>query len=298
MHADPLSTAVLETLLYADLFDQPLRPAALHRYLHGCAIDRPSLDVHLEDGLTSSVPVVRIDGYYLIRGREGVLENARAGEARFERIWPLAVRYGLAASRMPFVRMVAVTGGLAVRNAAENGDIDYLVATEPGRVWTSRLFVILLVRLAALRGITLCPNYFLALDALALLDRSIFTAHELAQMIPLTGKEIYGRMRAENAWADALLPNAGGPPFAHPSAPLKIGSPVERILAGSAGERMERWEMGRKIRKLGVSDGGSGDTDGGSRETVFDAARVQGHFQGYRARTLAAFEAAKNTYRI
>jgi hypothetical protein len=204
---------------------------------------------------------------------------------------PTALAYGRRIAGLPFVRMVGLTGALAVRNAGETDDLDYLIVTEPGRVWTARLFVIALVRLAALRGFELCPNYFLSTGALSLDDRSIFTARELAQMVLISGASVYDRLRGANAWADAMLPNAGGPPEPRPRStdPDKRPGPAERVLGGRAGRRLERWEMDRKIRKF--SRGAAL-----SAETAFDDRRVQGHFNRYRMRTLEAFERRKREY--
>src|SRR5260370_23103993 len=83
---------------------------------------------------------------------------------------------------------------------------------ERGRVWLCRAIVVGLVRTAALRGVELCPNYFLSERALVLDEHNLFTAHEVAQMVPLTGIETYQRMRSLNRWTDTFLPNAGGHP--------------------------------------------------------------------------------------
>src|SRR5205085_8843103 len=108
--------------------------------------------------------------------------------------WHRAIHYGHIMGGLPFVRMVAVTGALAMDNIAD-GDVDYLVVTEPGRLWLCRALIVGLVRVAALRGTELCPNYFLSERALVLHERNLFIAHEVAQMVPVAGLETYQRMR-------------------------------------------------------------------------------------------------------
>jgi len=47
-------------------------------------------------------------------------------------------------------------------------DLDYLIVTAPGRLWTARALTIGLVRLARRAGRRVCPNYLLSTRALAL----------------------------------------------------------------------------------------------------------------------------------
>src|SRR3990172_11192340 len=108
--------------------------------------------------------------------------------------------------------MVGITGALAMDNSAHGDDIDVIIVTARGRVWTARLIVIGLVYAGKLFGDTLCPNYILSEDALALEQHDLFAAHEFAQMTPLVGFEVYQRMRAANPWVGEFLPNAGAPP--------------------------------------------------------------------------------------
>ncbi len=153
---------------------------------------------------------------------------------------------------MPFVRMVAITGALAVDNLATRPDIDLLVVTSEGRVWISRRLIIALVRFARLFGDDLCPNYIISETNLNLEQRDLFTAHELAQMVPLYGKKAYMQMVAHNRWALDYLPSA----FSHlqERVPTLRRGLLRRLAEGVLSVRVldgwERWELVRLQKKV------------------------------------------------
>lgn len=243
----------------------------------------------LEDSRLIPQRLVHCRGYYTLPGREAIVETRRRRAEVAARVWPRAVRYGRIIASLPFVRMVAVTGALAVDNVEPDADIDYLIVTEPGYLWLCRAWVILLVRLAARRGDILCPNYFLSERALVLRERNLFTAHELVQMVPLAGLAVYHRMRRLNAWVAHFLPNAHNPPqkpgiepYTEPAPWHPIRTLAETALRTPAGRWLERWEMDRKVRKF------SAQTDG-HVEAAFCADWCKGHFDSHGRRTLEAF---------
>jgi hypothetical protein len=279
----PLQLAILKAVAYGDIFDQPLTAEEIHRYLVGTVASPAVVGTALE----SLVPdrLSRRDGHFTLVGREELLDTRRAREGAAARLWPDALAYGRLIARLPFVRMVAVSGALAMDNTEPGADIDYLIVTEPGRLWLCRAMVIAIVRLAALRSIELCPNFLVSERALLLDDQSLFTAHELAQMVPLAGLPTYWRMRGANRWADELLPNATGAPQEAGIVGQAHGGLtkwVERMLRTEVGVRLERWERERKIRKLSRVDSDHG-------ETAFTLDWCKGHFDGHRERVLSSF---------
>lgn len=148
--------------------------------------------------------------------------------------------------------MVAVTGALAVDNIAARPDIDLLVVTTERRVWIARRLIIGLVRLARLMGDEVCPNYIVSKADLDLVQQDLFTAHELAQMVPAYGGGIYRRMIAQNGWARRFLPMAFGQEAINIS-PIRVGPVrrvVERVLSSKIFDIWERGELVRLQRKL------------------------------------------------
>jgi hypothetical protein len=271
--------AILNTVVYADIFDYPLTLPEIHRYLTGS-----SASLETVSGLIDSNSFLRKVGcYYTLPGRESIVEKRERRERVAARLWPEAIRYGRMIASLPFVRMVAVTGSLAMRNVEADADIDYLIVTSPGRLWLARLLSLVVTRLAAFRGVSLCPNFLLTQNALEIPERSLYSAHEFVQMTLLSGNELFQRMRSLNLWVQDFLPNAYGLPSvigdytAADSAPL-LQPLLEMILLTPPGAWLERWEMDRKIRKLSVENPDN-------PEATFSADLCKGHANRHGLRT-------------
>src|SRR5690242_13094365 len=255
-----IERAVISTIAYGDVFDYPLQALEVHRYLHGVRATADATAAALARCSGPGGALSRREGFYTLRDREHLVDQRRARQANAARLWPAAVRYAHLIATLPFVRMVAVTGSLAWDNVDQSGDIDYLVVTDPGHLWTCRWLVALVARLAHLRGFPLCPNYLLSTRALVLPDCNLYAAYELFRMTPIVGLSMYYRLRGANPWAAGYLPNAIAPPRA-PDVPVRprqeIGNRVmarlkrlaERVLCSGVGAVLERSEMRYRIGK-------------------------------------------------
>jgi len=277
----PLSIAVLRVLAYADVFSYPLTIDEIVRQLEVTATREEvaqalTSDAWLRDRVSWQPPLVALANRYEWFKRRQDREPAN----RY--LWHNARHYGRYLAGIPFVRMVAVTGALAVDNAPNrNDDIDYLLVTAPDRLWLARFLIVILVRLVAWRGVRICPNYLITVDAVDQFDRSFFTAHELAQMVPLYGLKVYGMLLQANAWAKDFLPNAfeqgdgrrGVPP---PWVLRLTKKGVEILLGGALGDALERFERTRKIRRLSRRA-----MDAQSREAHFSAKYCKGHMDNH-----------------
>jgi hypothetical protein len=181
---------------------------------------------------------------------------------------------------LPFVRMIAITGALAMQNSVTGDDIDVLIVTAPDRVWLTRACAVVLVYVGKLCGDTLCPNYVISERALRLDRHTLFVAHEFVQMVPVYGRRVYDQMCAANCWVHTILPNAALPlqgdlEEAPGAISQRLQHAMERVLSGRLGDALENWEMRRKIHKfqnrLGHPDG----------DAILDRDHVKGHFDDY-----------------
>jgi hypothetical protein len=280
--------SILRTVAYGDVFDFPMTVREIFRYMIGMRVFPYTISCLLTEGKTLQRHLSVMGYYVCLRGRESLVDLRRQRAARSEALWSYARRYGRLIDSLPFVRMVAVTGSLAVNNPGENDDIDYLIVASPGRVWLCRSMTIAVVKWAAQRGEHLCPNYVLSEKSLWSDRKDIYTAHELAQLAPLSGMEVYTKMRFANLWLSKFLPNAYGPPPAtqlvgaqsQPEWVKKLG---ENFLSGPGGQKLERWEMERKIKKFSRLAGENGEAE-------FSSEWCKGHFEGHAVRSIAAYQ--------
>ncbi len=290
-----IEEAVFQTVLYADIFDYPLTPAEIHYYLISKPASAAQVSAVIEDSAWLRARLNLTRGFVTISGREAIAAVRETRSHSSAQLWPLARRWAAVIDSLPFVRMVAVTGALAVDNAPAGDDIDYLIVTAPGRVWLARALAVGVVRVARVFGVGLCPNYVLAHSALSQQKRNLFIAHDLAQMVPLAGQAVYAEMRAANTWSQGYLPQAVGPLRAEPelrpaSWRLAIKRAGEWLLGGRLGESLERWERDRKLRKFApVSVQASSAAE-------LDAERVKGHFDDHGHPILQKFNARVRQY--
>ena len=271
-----LERAIVEAVCYADVFDWPLTPGELHASL-------PLAATRLETDRSLRSPRLRpllglADGLVTLTWRDHLRDRRHAQARSSRRLWPRAIRSARAIARLPSVRLVAVTGSLAAGSAGPDADIDLFVVTTDGRLWLTRALTIGVVRVAAAAGTKLCPNYFLAESALELPERDRFTAVELVQMVPIAGHATYEALLAANAWYREFLPNHRPAQQARREAGHRL---AEAALHPALVDRLERWEMERKVRRLAAA----GTTD----EQRFGPTVCKGHFEGHRRRALATF---------
>ncbi|MCS7071639.1 MAG: hypothetical protein NZM00_09050 [Anaerolinea sp.] len=282
--------AIIRTILYADVFSFPLTLDELHHFL----ITPLPLSLDQVRNTLENSPLLRsliccIDEYVVWRGHEWLVALRRQRQCVAERLMPRAVLWGRRLARLPFVRMVAITGALSMRNSPDQqDDLDYLIVTAVNRVWLTRLLCVMLVRLGRLRGVTLCPNYVLAENALQQAREDLFMAHEIVQMLPVSGWPIYARLRASNPWVSAHLANADRP--LHPLPDyipagfwMWVKRGLERLLGGALGQLLERWEYCRKLRRLAPGLATP------NHDARLDPSQVKGHFNDHGHRVLAGY---------
>ena len=132
--------------------------------------------------------------------------------------WLIAQKKSAILSKIPTVKMIAVTGSLAMSNSQKDDDIDFLIITSSGKLWLTRFFAVLLMEISGGRRHPLdqivadkiCLNMFLDEQCLKIpqKERDIFIAHEIAQMKLIFNRDqTYEKFVQQNLWVEKFLPN-------------------------------------------------------------------------------------------
>ena len=205
----PLGKRELVSIIYHDIFDYPLTIFELIKWNAG---DKVKLLKNQD------IKVVGKRGYFFIKDREGIILKRFMRKRISARKVVIAKRAAKILSFIPTIKMVAVTGALAMENANEEADIDLMIITSKGTLWTTRLFTLLLLDILGIprrkygdrnQKNKLCLNIWLDENNLAWRKRNMFTAHEIAQIKPLVNKEeTYEKFISKNKWITDYWPNA------------------------------------------------------------------------------------------
>ena len=277
------SAAILRTVTYASLFQAPLTIDRLHRNLMDVELSPEELQAALDDPwLRRRIEVVR--GLVIPRGRREWIAHRAARRGHSRRLLARHRRVLRLLGRLPFVRLVAISGACAHENATDD-DVDVFLVAREGRAWGVCLVLTVLSRLLGVRR-TLCLNYIVDEAALALPEQDLFTAAEVVGLRPLAGRETYRRLVDVNGWAARLFPNFRQRHLAESEPVPAAGAPRwERVLdVGLAPllERLARRALGTHLARKGRGCDG----------VVLGPHRLKLHTRDHRPSLLASFEAA------
>jgi D-beta-D-heptose 7-phosphate kinase/D-beta-D-heptose 1-phosphate adenosyltransferase len=201
----------LLTLYYHDIFEYPLTLMELIKWEPG----------KIATKLKFEIPAYEFkSGYFYLKGKEGLILKRtfrkRSSVAKIK----IARKAASVLKTIPQLKMVAITGATAMLNAKGESDIDLLLIAEKGKLWTTRLISLLTLKILGIpvrrfgeerQKDKLCLNMWLDESSLSWpeAERNIYTAHEIAQIIPILNKDkTYEIFLERNKWIKDYWPNS------------------------------------------------------------------------------------------
>lgn len=213
----PLSKKIITTLTYYDVLDYPMTSFEIWKYLVSHNVEREAHNAEKKDISLADIVkeleneevkkfIEQYRGYYFLRGRENLaeerLEKNKIAEQKFK-ITRRAVKW---LRFIPFVRMLAVTGTLAMKNTQKKSDLDLLIVLKHGHIFTGRILITGLTHLLGVRRygqkITnrICLNFFITDKSLEIDLKDLFSANEYSFIWPLFDTGVFSEFQKANGW--------------------------------------------------------------------------------------------------
>lgn len=202
-----VSNHILKTLLYYDIFNYPLKDSEVFRFLGTNHVTLEVIQQQLKS-LVDQHRVYQFQDFFSVQNKEELIHRRIKGNDLAQKSMGLAYKKAKLIMRFPFVRAVMASGSLSKGFMDENSDLDFFIVTEPGKLWIARTLLVLYKRLFLFNSHKyFCVNYFLDYDHLEIEEKNLFTATELATVLPLAGSGHYSLLHQKNLWLKSFFPN-------------------------------------------------------------------------------------------
>jgi len=213
------ASAIIRTIIYSDIFDYPLTLEEIVKFLVGESEVGMGVVLNSLTKIIADSKQIYTDGeFYFLKGRKEIIELRKRRMGWSEKKWKIARGTAKKLRVIPMIKMVGITGALAMKNCKETDDIDLMVITVADRLWLTRLILYVLAPILGIKRRKpeerevkdkVCFNLFLEESSLKIRPENLFFAHEICQVKPIFWKDnIYEKFLWENQWVSNFLPNA------------------------------------------------------------------------------------------
>ncbi|HWB24272.1 MAG TPA: nucleotidyltransferase domain-containing protein [Chitinophagaceae bacterium] len=207
----PAAKSILKVIAYFDLFNYPVTFDEIIFFLdHAYTEAEVSEEIQL---LVSTGIIYRMNNLYAANPDYAFVERRLAGNRQAEKQLKLASKIARFLIRFPYIRGVAISGSLSKNFAYKGSDIDFFIITETGRLWIARFIFTCFFYAAKLVGLKswFCLNYFIDTAAAEIPEKNIYTAIEIATLMPKQGPQVFRDFYRKNKWVQHYLPNHASP---------------------------------------------------------------------------------------
>ena len=198
---------LLRKAVYADMYDFVYR---IDEYQAFWKHERSEIFLALNKGY------LRRKGEYLfLPGREQLIEKTQIAKVISNEKIKKTKAGLMPLIKLPWVRMVGITGTVGANNAKLYDDIDIFVITDPNRVWITRAFEIFYfgwfkkqrILLGKDRKDKFCFNVYMNTAELEVPDskKTEFGAYQALLVNVIYGEDVYAKFLSENDWIEEVL---------------------------------------------------------------------------------------------
>lgn len=203
---------VLKTLIYESIFNFPLYGFEIWKFL----INDKKIDKKTFAKLLKNKGVAydkKTSLYYLINKKNSISRRLEAEKISADKL-KLAQKIALALAKIPTIRLIGISGSLALGSSSKGDDIDLFIVCKKNTTWTTRLFSVILLKLmGAYRKNDnfkdkICLNMIVDNYSFPKDRRDLYTAFEITKLRPVFSKNnAHNELLRSNSWIGKFMPN-------------------------------------------------------------------------------------------
>lgn len=253
---------ILATLTYFDIFNYPVTYTEIFFFLSNHYSQEEFFEAL--QLLLKAEQIFQLDEFFSLQDDYQMVVRRRKGNVTAKKLLATAERIALFLSSFPFVRGIAVSGSLSKNFADDKSDVDFFIITAKNRLWIARTFMHLFKKLTFLlnKQHLFCMNYYVDEEGLEIKEKNIYTATELATLLPLRGTTAFQALYNSNLWSKDFLPNHISRLHAKEVKTTVLKKLIEWCLGNSLGDAIDflcmkitanRWRKKTRQRKLNAN---------------------------------------------
>jgi predicted nucleotidyltransferase len=212
-----LEKQILATVVYYDILDYPLTSFEVFLYLVNKNYESRIMNQELSDVcelLNNSEYLKKyLDqklGFYFLKNRKDIVQQRLNRKKLADQKWKKIKKVFWIMQITPFMRMVLVSGSLALGNSKNESDVDLIIIAKKKRIWIVRTFITLLTSILGVRRYKnktenkICLNHYITNKSLKIPFESLYNAQSYLHLINIydskKDKELFKKFQKENEW--------------------------------------------------------------------------------------------------
>ncbi|MBU4216423.1 MAG: hypothetical protein KJ907_14385 [Actinobacteria bacterium] len=209
-----IKEAITRVVAFFDVFEFPPTVMEIWKFCdYQCGLDEILTFLNDEGDFLEEK-----DGFYFLPGRESLYEQRRERGIIAKKKQKKALKIARIFSFIPWIKMIAISNVIGSDNMKEESDIDLFIVTEHKRIWITRFFAVVLVKLLGLRPTLnnvrdkICLSFFVTTENLNLqklmMADDVYFYFWLANLLPIYCRDnYYYKLIQANNWFLDKMPN-------------------------------------------------------------------------------------------
>ncbi len=250
-----IEKAIIKTLAYFEVFGRPLTFEEIWQFLYRTPASKLQVLIALEK-LEKKKQIFKKDQYYCLIDRKSIIDKFFQNQELIKKRWGKVAWVIKILKLLPFIKNISIINSLSFGTSNEDSDIDLLVITKKGRLWTTRALIVLVLEIVGqnknkwYKAGKFCLGF--AFDETRLNLEKIAKNFEphfvywLANLWPVYDRGFYRKLIEENL-LNKFLPNWQMPTIKNQSQKMGL---IEKLISGKFGDRLEEFLAKIQIKKV------------------------------------------------